>query len=193
MGLEQRAGDRAKSLSLGMRQRLGVAAALLKDPELLLLDEPLNGLDPRAVTEMRSLMRSLAESGRTVVVSSHLLDEVQLVCDEVIFIDAGRMVGSGSLSELLGGDGPRPITVTVSAADADRAQRVISASDWEFVRCAGRNLTVAPTSQPLWQFVRLLEDSGCCVESVRSGRTVEDLYLDNVLAMDGTERIHDAE
>jgi ABC-2 type transport system ATP-binding protein len=90
--LAERAGDRYSTYSLGMKQRLGVSAALLKDPEIVVLDEPTNGLDPAGITDMRALLRRLAAEGHTVVLSSHLLGEVEQVCDRVAVISHGRLV-----------------------------------------------------------------------------------------------------
>ncbi|MBB4696492.1 ATP-binding cassette domain-containing protein [Paractinoplanes abujensis] len=101
VGLRDRAKDRVKTYSLGMKQRLAVASALLKEPKLLILDEPANGLDPGGIREMRSLMRNLAESGMTVVLSSHILGEIQLICDSVTIISAGRRVAAGSVADVL--------------------------------------------------------------------------------------------
>ncbi len=105
--LLDRAGDRVASYSLGMKQRLGVAAALLKDPELLILDEPTNGLDPSGMAEMRALIRSLGQGGRTVVLSSHLMGEVEQVSDRVGVIRAGALVAEGTVDELRGRAGLR--------------------------------------------------------------------------------------
>jgi ABC-type multidrug transport system ATPase subunit len=102
VGLADRAGDRAGTYSMGMKQRLGVAAALLKDPELLVLDEPTNGLDPAGMAEMRSFIRSLAQGGRTVVLSSHLMGEVEQVCDRVGVIRDGVLVAEGTVEQLRG-------------------------------------------------------------------------------------------
>ena len=101
VGLRDRAKERVKTYSLGMKQRLAVASALLKNPRLLILDEPANGLDPGGIREMRTLMRNLAESGMTVVLSSHILGEVQLICDSVTIISAGRRVAAGPVAEVL--------------------------------------------------------------------------------------------
>ncbi|MEV0401976.1 ABC transporter ATP-binding protein [Actinoallomurus sp. NPDC050550] len=98
--LADRADDRVSGYSLGMRQRLGIARCLLSDPQLLILDEPMNGLDPAGILEMRRLIGSLVEDGRTVVVSSHLLDEVEKTCDMVAIIDGGRLVAGGAVSEI---------------------------------------------------------------------------------------------
>lgn len=103
VGLAGRAKDRFKNYSLGMKQRLGVAAALLKDPELLILDEPTNGLDPKGMAEMRDLIRTLGRGERTVLLSSHLMGEVEQICDRVGVIRAGKIVAEGSIAELRGG------------------------------------------------------------------------------------------
>jgi len=101
VGMKDRATDKVKTYSLGMRQRLGIAAALLSDPELLLLDEPANGLDPAGIVAMRELLRRLTASGKTVVVSSHILTEVQQLADVVGIIDHGRLVREGPMERLL--------------------------------------------------------------------------------------------
>jgi ABC-2 type transport system ATP-binding protein len=100
VGLSARADDRVKKYSLGMRQRLGVARALLGDPDLLILDEPTNGLDPAGILEFRALVRGLVAEGRTVVLSSHLLDEVEKLCDAVAIVDRGRVVWQGPIEEI---------------------------------------------------------------------------------------------
>jgi ABC-2 type transport system ATP-binding protein len=99
--LTSRRGDRVSQYSLGMKQRLGIAAALLRDPDILILDEPMNGLDPAGIVEIRTLLRNLARQGRTVLVSSHLLAEVQSMADRVIIIDRGRLIFEGNLAALL--------------------------------------------------------------------------------------------
>ncbi|WP_433371353.1 ATP-binding cassette domain-containing protein [Actinoplanes sp. CA-142083] len=101
VGLRDRAKERVRTYSLGMKQRLAVASALLKEPALLILDEPANGLDPGGIREMRTLMRNLAESGMTVLLSSHILGEIQLICDHVTIISAGKRVAAGSVAEVL--------------------------------------------------------------------------------------------
>ena len=101
VGLADRAKDQVKNYSLGMRQRLAIGAALLKDPELLILDEPANGLDPAGIKEVRTLLRRIGDEGRTVFVSSHQLSEVRQVCDHVAILARGRCVASGSVDEVL--------------------------------------------------------------------------------------------
>jgi ABC-2 type transport system ATP-binding protein len=100
VGLLGRCGDSYRSYSLGMKQRLGIAAALLANPELLILDEPANGLDPAGIVEMRDLIRSLADDGMTIFVSSHLLAEIEHICDRLIMISDGKTVFQGQVAEL---------------------------------------------------------------------------------------------
>jgi ABC-2 type transport system ATP-binding protein len=117
-GLSQRADERVKRYSLGMRQRLGVARSLLADPELLILDEPTNGLDPAGIHEFRAMIRGFVDEGRTVLLSSHLLDEVEKICDEVAIVDRGRVVLQGSIAELAAGGEQ---TVLVATSDDEQA------------------------------------------------------------------------
>ena len=111
-----------KGYSLGMRQRLGVARSLLADPELLILDEPTNGLDPAGIREFRQMIRGFVGEGRTVLLSSHLLDEVEKICDEVAIVDRGRVVVQGSIAGLAA-DGKR--TILVATSDNDEARRIL--------------------------------------------------------------------
>jgi ABC-2 type transport system ATP-binding protein len=130
VGLTARSDDRVASYSLGMRQRLGIARCLLADPELLFLDEPMNGLDPAGMLELRMLLRDLVEEGRTVFLSSHLLDEVQRTCDFAAIVDRGRVVTQGAIDVLagttsriaVGTDDPgRAATLLASLRGVDRA------------------------------------------------------------------------
>ena len=123
VGLADRAGDKVATYSMGMRQRLGVAACLLADPELLILDEPMNGLDPAGMHEMRAMIASLADEGRTVVLSSHLLDEVERTCDAVAIVDHGRVIRQGPIDELIRGAGAT--VVQVDCAEPARAKQLI--------------------------------------------------------------------
>jgi ABC-2 type transport system ATP-binding protein len=123
VGLAERAEDKVATYSMGMRQRLGVAACLLADPKLLILDEPMNGLDPAGMHEMRAMIASLADEGRTVVLSSHLLDEVERTCDSVAIVDHGRVIRQGPIDELIRGAGAR--VVQVDCAEPARAQQLI--------------------------------------------------------------------
>ena len=134
VGLAARANDRVDKYSTGMRQRLGVARCLLGDPELLLLDEPMNGLDPAGMEEFRELMAEFVAEGRTVVLSSHLLDEVEKTCDEIAIVDQGRIVAQGSLDELTGGS----VQTLLLATDDNRRARDLAAADARVARVEPR-------------------------------------------------------
>jgi ABC-2 type transport system ATP-binding protein len=121
VGIADRGDDRLATYSLGMKQRLGLAAALLKDPELLVLDEPANGLDPAGIRDVRRLLRRLGNEGRTVFVSSHLLGEVQQICDWVAVLSQGRCVAAGPVEEVLASAGMRGVVVRLHDLVAGRA------------------------------------------------------------------------
>jgi ABC-2 type transport system ATP-binding protein len=126
--LSARADDRVKTYSLGMKQRLGVAAALLPNPELVILDEPTNGLDPGGIREMRSVMRGLADRGITVLVSSHLLREIEAICDHLMMIDHGRIVFQGPISGLLDAQQTGIVARTEHAADLEKLLALCAAA-----------------------------------------------------------------
>ena len=123
VGLSARAGDRVRTYSLGMRQRLGIARCLLADPQLLILDEPMNGLDPAGIQEFRGFVREFVGEGRTIVLSSHLLDEVEKTCDWVAIVDRGRIVLQGSIADLRAGGDP---TVLIETRDIAAASTVLA-------------------------------------------------------------------
>lgn len=121
VGLASRADDMVKNYSLGMKQRLGIAAALLKDPELMILDEPANGLDPAGIKEVRDLLRRLGSEGRTIFVSSHQLAEVQQMCDRVAILSRGRSVAEGPVGEVLAQGRHEVLVVRVDDLEAGLA------------------------------------------------------------------------
>jgi ABC-type multidrug transport system ATPase subunit len=123
-GLGDRGKDKYRTYSLGMKQRLAIAATLLKDPELLIFDEPTNGLDPAGIREIRNTMRSLGEQGKTVLVSSHILDEVEQVADTVSIIGHGRLLASGPVADVIGDQAAT--SVRVGVADLVAAQRILT-------------------------------------------------------------------
>ena len=130
VGLAPRADERVASYSMGMRQRLGIARCLLADPLLLILDEPMNGLDPAGMEDFRQMIRGLVDEGRTVVLSSHLLDEVEKTCDAIAIVDRGRVVVQGSIDELTGD----AETVLVATSDDLRAQALLDGQVVESVQ-----------------------------------------------------------
>jgi ABC-2 type transport system ATP-binding protein len=128
VGLADRAGDKVKSYSMGMRQRLGVARCLLADPLLLILDEPTNGLDPGGIQEFREMIREMVEQeGRTVFISSHLLDEVEKTCDAAAIVDRGRIITQGAIADLAGGGSTRHELI-VAVDDTEAALGLLSSS-----------------------------------------------------------------
>jgi ABC-2 type transport system ATP-binding protein len=124
--LRDRQHDRVGSYSLGMKQRLGIAVALIHDPDLVILDEPTNGLDPAGIVEIRQLLRHLAESGKTVFVSSHILAEVQEVTDRVAILSKGRLIRVGAVEDLLGGSGEFELRI----GDPAGALRLLRNQEW---------------------------------------------------------------
>jgi ABC-2 type transport system ATP-binding protein len=117
VGLRDRAGDSFASYSLGMKQRLAIAAALLKDPDLMILDEPANGLDPAGIAEMRGLIADIAAQGKAVVVSSHQLAEIEQVCDDVTIINRGRLIETGTLADVRRFAGEDTVVATIDDRD----------------------------------------------------------------------------
>ena len=135
VGILHRADDKVSKYSMGMRQRLGVAACLIGDPQLLILDEPMNGLDPAGMLDMRDMIRSLADEGRTVMLSSHLLDEVERTCDAVAIVDHGKVIRQGPISQLLAGSS---FELEVDCSEPDRARILLEAT------VLGANVQVGP-------------------------------------------------
>ncbi|MEO8315451.1 MAG: ABC transporter ATP-binding protein [Pseudomonadota bacterium] len=126
VGLAERAESKFRTYSLGMKQRLGIAYALLGKPELVFLDEPTNGLDPAGMAEVRELIEQLGKAGHTVVLSSHLLNEVEQLCDHVAILSRGALLAQGSVRELLNTQG----SVRVKTTDDVRAEKILGALDW---------------------------------------------------------------
>jgi ABC-2 type transport system ATP-binding protein len=127
VGIAHRADDRVSTYSMGMCQRLGVAACLLGDPQLLILDEPMNGLDPGGMLEMRELILSLVAEGRTVVLSSHLLDEVERTCDAVAIVDRGKVIRQGPIADLLADSA---VELQIDCADPGQARALLAGTAW---------------------------------------------------------------
>ncbi len=174
VGLTGRDRDRDKSYSLGMKQRLAIAATLLKDPQLLILDEPTNGLDPAGIREIRETIRALGESGVTVLLSSHILAEVQQVCTSATIIGNGRMLASGPVEELLAGS---HTGYRVGVADPEAARGHLEAAGFGVVH-DGRVLLVE-TEQPPETITQELARHGLWVAELSSVRPdLESFFLD---------------
>jgi ABC-2 type transport system ATP-binding protein len=178
VGLRDRAKERVRTYSLGMKQRLAVASALLKQPKLLILDEPANGLDPAGIREMRDLMRNLAAEGMTVVLSSHILGEVQQICDSVTIISLGRRVAAGPVTEVLAAHSTAEVKVRLEAV-ADHPSAV------DVLREAGGSVTVHDdhllvhgVDKPAW-ITRTLAEKGLYVAELhRSEVDLETVFLE---------------
>jgi ABC-2 type transport system ATP-binding protein len=175
VGLSARADDHFSTYSMGMKQRLGIAAALLKDPEVLILDEPTNGLDPEGIAEMRALIRSLGRERRTVLLSSHLMPEVEQVCDRIGVIRRGRLVAEGTLEELRG----RP-ELRVGAVPLDRAREFIAGLPGvDGVRVSDGALLVATDPRRAAQINRQLLNHGLEVSELTAVHApLEQVFLD---------------
>jgi ABC-2 type transport system ATP-binding protein len=178
-GLRDRAGDKVSTYSLGMKQRLGIAAALLSNPTLLLLDEPANGLDPAGIVAMRETLRHLASLGKTVFVSSHLLAEMQQMADIVGIIAAGRLVREGPIEELLNAEGI--VRVRVAPDEVVRATAALGAF-------GGPDAVTSSAAEPGWISVRTtpertgevnraLAGAGIWATGLETGNDLEMLFL----------------
>jgi ABC-type multidrug transport system ATPase subunit len=179
VGLTGRRRDKVRNYSLGMRQRLAIAAMLLKDPDLLILDEPTNGLDPAGIQEIRTMMRSLASRGKTVLVSSHTLGEVQQIADTVTIIGRGRLLAEGDVNQVLAPGGQLAARVAVS--DHLRATEILSTSGFAVEPLPNRVLKVSLVNHKLDLAVitRLLADQGLYVSELTPIQPdLESVFLD---------------
>ena len=179
-GLTDRADDKVSAYSMGMRQRLGLAACLLADPQLLILDEPMNGLDPAGMHEMRDMLRGLVDEGRTVVLSSHLLDEVERTCDVVAIVDHGQVIRQGPIDELTGVDGT---AVEVQCSDPPAAARALgpgAITSRIDVTEGGLTVTLVPgrAREQAAEIARRLVEAGIAIYSLRPAHaSLEDWFL----------------
>jgi len=178
VGLSDRADSRFRTYSLGMKQRLGLAYALLGDPELLFLDEPTNGMDPAGMAEVRDLIRSLGTGGRTVLLSSHLLHEVEQVCDSVAILSKGRLIAQGNVDDLVrpGGDE----RVRLRTTDNATAVEVFEGLDWvTSVDVDGDSLLVATASERSPEISTALGQAEVYVTEMAAEETsLEQYFLD---------------
>ena len=173
VGLTGRDRDRFKSYSLGMKQRLAIAATLLKDPELLILDEPTNGLDPAGIREIRDTIRTLGESGVTVLLSSHILAEVQQVCASATIIGNGRLLASGRVDDLIGAGTSYRLVVP----DPPTAGRLLTEAGF-VVRADGPALMV-DSDRPSADITRLLAGAGIFLSELAPQRAdLETVFLE---------------
>ena len=164
VGLRDRAKDPVKTYSLGMKQRLAIAATLLRDPSLLILDEPANGLDPAGIVEVRELLRSLGAEGRTIFVSSHILSEVQQTADHVAIVAKGRLIKAGAVGDVLATTGTSGVIVKL--ADLDAGRRVLADANIPAAIEAGAIRADVPADQSE-RISRTLAQAGLYVTELR--------------------------
>jgi ABC-2 type transport system ATP-binding protein len=174
--LGKRAGSKYATYSLGMKQRLGIACALLGDPELVFLDEPTNGLDPAGVVEVRELIRDLGKGGRTVVLSSHLLAETELVCDNVAVLSRGKLIAQGSIEELL----RQHDELRVRTTDDVKARGLLAGMRWvERVQAEDGGLVVAAPQARAWEISRELALQQVYInELIPVHRSLEEFFME---------------
>lgn len=177
VGLENRIHDKVKTYSLGMRQRLGVAQAILHKPSLLILDEPTNGLDPAGIRELRDYLRKLAQEERiSIVVSSHLLTEMELMCDRIGIIQNGRLVDVQLIKEFVEGGGREHYLFEVDSAE--RAAELLSAEGW-VIQIKGKALETEATREQVADINRLLVQAGVKVYGIKPvTKSLEDKFLE---------------
>lgn len=174
--LTSAAGKKFKAYSLGMKQRLAVGAALLGEPDLLILDEPANGLDPAGIVEMRQLMKRLKGEGHTVLISSHVLHEIEQICDRIAIMNRGRIVVQGPVEQLLGGRN----VLEIEIVDAARAENILSDVPWvEDVSRDGERLLVTAPSERAADVTHVLADAGLYLSGMRwHEQSLEQYFLD---------------
>lgn len=177
VGLAERANSKVQTYSQGMKQRLGIAVSLVHDPELIILDEPTNGLDPQGIADIRNLVRHLSKDlGKTLFVSSHLLSEMELIADTMLIIDKGRKVVEGRKNDLLK---PATIDVEIESLSVERALTLIKASPWEkFMHGqAGDKIILRMDRQLIPQLIRDIAKMEIDLVSVRPRHSLEDYFL----------------
>jgi len=176
VGLKDRDRDRVRTYSMGMKQRLGLGIALLNNPELLILDEPANGLDPAGIVEMRDLLRGLAAEGKTVFISSHVLSEVQQICTRVAIINHGRLVRLAPVAELLQDGGEFEVKVD----QPDELVAALKRQQWgvEARSEDGLVITASPDGRGR-SLIKFLVDNGFSPDAVGARhRDLEEIFLD---------------
>ncbi len=178
VGLGGRGGDKFQTYSLGMKQRLGLAYSLLGDPELLVLDEPTNGMDPAGMAEVRDLIRSLSDGGRTVILSSHLLHEVELVCDSLAILSHGRLIAEGDVTELLRERGQAQVRLRTT--DNAKAREILTALSWvDSVSADNGYLVAGVESDRSWELTAALSRNEVYVaEMTPSQMSLEQYFLE---------------
>ncbi len=175
VGLKSRADDKVKTFSHGMKQRLGIAQAILTKPDLVILDEPTSGLDPQGMKEVRELVLKLSkEHGTTIFLSSHLLTEVEAVAKRMAVLNHGQLIAQGAVSDLLDGDSSY---YTIQASPQDEALKVLRNTPWVEIVAAANGIDVRIDSRREAELNRLLVTAGVDVSAFAAKRSLEDYFL----------------
>ena len=178
-GLGSRANDKVKTYSQGMKQRLGIAQALMGNPKLLILDEPTNGLDPEGMKEIRDLVGELSSEGITVFISSHLLDEVQKICSHVAMISLGELIIAGKMEDLLRNS--EMLMTEIHVDQTEKSINILSNFKWVY-RCDEKNgiLRVSIATNKIAELVNILVQNKILVSAIIPKTSLEDLYLSKI-------------
>ena len=177
VGLEERADSKIKTYSQGMKQRLGIAVALVHDPELIILDEPMNGLDPQGIADIRQLINHLSKDlGKTVFISSHLLTEMEQVADSLLIIHKGKKIAEGNMQELLNPEQSKIEVETGAAADLEQR---LKQTTWgsKIVSANGQKLTMQMKREEVPIFVRQMADMKEDIYAIHKKNSLEDYFL----------------
>ena len=177
VGLAERANSRVKTYSQGMKQRLGLACALVHDPGLIILDEPTNGLDPQGIAEMREMIIRLSrEAGKTLLVSSHLLSEMEMMASSLLIIDEGRKVAEGKLHELLN---PKTALVELAVSDTVAARQLLGQTEWihDIHETTKQLLRFEMEKSRIPELTRILVSGGLDIQSIRPVHSLEEYFL----------------
>ncbi|MEY3151942.1 MAG: ABC transporter ATP-binding protein [Bacteroidota bacterium] len=175
VGLKGRGKDKVKSYSQGMKQRLGIAIALLNDPDFIMLDEPTNGLDPQGITEIRNLIGHFSKNeGKTILVSSHLLNEIEMVADSMIILHKGEKIAEGKVQQLLD---PTKTIVTIETSNLQGAMNLIQNSNWSNKLVSNNELRFEMDKEEIPMLVKSLVEHDIPVSNVQSNHSLENYFL----------------
>jgi ABC-type multidrug transport system ATPase subunit len=177
VGLVDRADSKIKTYSQGMKQRLGIAVALVHDPDLIILDEPMNGLDPQGIADIRQLINHLSKDlGKTVFISSHLLTEMEQVADSLLIIHKGRRIAEGNLQQLLN---PEQTRIEVETKDAAGLEKKLKQTAWSarIISVNGHKITLQMKEDEVPQFIRQLAEMKDDIYGIHRKNSLEDYFL----------------
>ena len=181
VGLEDRANSKFKTYSLGMKQRLGIAAALLPDPQLLILDEPTNGLDPNGILEIRNLIKKLAGGGKTIFVSSHLLAELEAISENVLMIKEGKIIYSGSAKDLIGSQSGTSLFIEPEyLVDVNKLVKILDESGYSY-KVENQEIAIEGGANVAANINRLAFDNGITLKRIGERKaTLEESFFEMV-------------